>query len=89
MSEKLLRLFLSELTTIRIINQSPLCGAVTEIAVEQLGKAFRQAACPVCGNPFSQQTGDPSPFGPLADAIQKLNALESQVKVQFVIPAEE
>jgi hypothetical protein len=98
-SRKLLAFLLSELKTFRIVCQGKTkdgkeCGTVIEVPLERLAGIYEKGAdqCRNCGTSFSYFAGvgtGTDPFGPLAKAIQNLNAICKSVEVEIVIPDED
>jgi hypothetical protein len=84
MSEKLLKLLLSDLNTIRIVCRH--CGAAMEVPVERLGNAG-DVFCPGC--PVDKKTVLRSARGDdlaaLAAAIVRLKQAKD-VEIEFVVP---
>lgn len=83
MSEKILRLLLDELTTVRLLCQNKGCGGVVEYPLERLRGKFQFAnACPLCGTEFG---GSGSPIYDLAAAIDRVKDMGERVKVEFIL----
>ena len=89
MSRKLFAFLLSELKTIRVICQSPMCGAVTEMTPQVMELMCASGECPVCKHPlgFPLAPGA-NPLARLAKAIQDLQhpAIQAKVKVEIAVP---
>ncbi len=84
MSQKLLKLLLSELGRVRIVCRK--CGSVSEIDVDNLGNVG-QFYCPGC--PSSGKTViEGNQLGALAHALRKLRELKD-IEVEFVVPEKE
>ena len=95
MSEKLLKILLSELNTVRLVCQGKRqdgapCGATIEMPLDRLDSAFAmRCACQFCGTPFAVSSPDgtaKSPFPELVAAFRNLNAISRNVRVEFVLP---
>ena len=89
MSEEILRVFLEDLKTLRIVCQQ--CGAVIELDAGVAGVKMKANECPVCHAGFSLTNGvDPSecnPFRELARVFAYLETVKSKVKIEFPIKA--
>jgi hypothetical protein len=90
MSEKLLKIMLAELETIRIVCKD--CKTVFEFPLDNLEKAFRTKdktwECPHCHNPVmgdSSGSATGGPFVPLLKAIRLLKDAHEKIDVQFII----
>jgi hypothetical protein len=85
-SEKILRLLLTDLSTVRIKCLAPGCGVVSEMPVEDLPKNFANGLCPFCGTRLIQAVppGQGNEFAWLAAAFRGLGAL-THLEVQFVV----
>ncbi len=86
MSEKLLRILLDELETVRVVCQSPTCGAIVEVSLEALAKTFAERKCRVCNAEFDLTPTGVSSLAALARAIQACRNAKECYRVQFVIP---
>lgn len=83
MSEKILRIFLDELDTVRIVCQHANCGGIIEYPLERLRAKFQNVnECPLCKEDFG---GRGSPLYALAEAIENLKFVSKRVKVEFVL----
>jgi hypothetical protein len=84
MSEKLLKLLLSDLNTIRIVCRK--CGAAVEVPIDRLGNAG-DVFCPGCPSNgktvLRSASGDD--LGNLAAAIIRLKQVKD-VEIEFVVP---
>ncbi len=87
MSRKLFAFLLSELATLRVVCQAPVCGAVTEMTPKVMEMMCGSGACPVCKLPFGFATGA-NPLAQLAKAVQDLQlpAVQAKVQVEFAVP---
>jgi hypothetical protein len=85
MSETILKILLSELTTLRFTCK---CGGVAEVAIDKLDAATWDIHCPGC-NTVLRYKQDPSRdldgFSKLARAFRDLTA-QSETKLQLVLP---
>jgi rRNA maturation protein Nop10 len=79
MSERILRILLEELKTLRLVCRS--CGDAVELAIDKLDTPLtRDAYCPGCGGPLRSihpHTTAPDVFDKLALAIRGLQQLRS------------
>jgi hypothetical protein len=84
-SETILKVLLSELTTIRIACQG--CKAVSEVPIDALRKRGQGIACPGCGSVIRHgNRSAEDAFDALAEATKGLRQL-SGFDVAFVLPA--
>jgi len=86
-SETVLRLLLSELTTVRVLCRQKTkdgqdCGGVVEVP---LGQLIRLGACPICQNDL-RHTGNDQFYRALANGIAGLSK-DQAAAIEFVIPA--
>jgi peptide subunit release factor 1 (eRF1) len=95
-SEHLLKVLLSELTTVRVRCLNDRCGATVEVALANLDRAFRHYACPACQKEFgpaqrSQPGPEPNRLRELQAAVEELarDAGRQGFEVEFVLPAKE
>lgn len=90
MSERVLKILLSELKTVRLKCQRQTCKSVVEVSVERLEQMFegRDApACPVCQGSYQHIDGSrPSPFAHFAVAVKRLQQCKDSVEIEFVMP---
>lgn len=91
MSEHLLKVLLSELSTVRVVCKK--CGAVFEMPLDRLAAAFRKTAqcCPFCGagfHLFNPQGHAADVLGPFAQALADLQQAQN-CDVEFVLPQKE
>jgi hypothetical protein len=84
-SKELLTFLLSELNIVRVICQSPHCGAVIEVRTDNLYKTFQECACPVCKASFTPDRGAENPFRLLALALDTFSKITRQVDLEFVL----
>ncbi len=89
MSEKLLRILLSELTLVRVRCLNQACLRVCELEIGKLGSTYAQNVCPLCHTPF--QAVPPhghlrDQLSKLSEAIEGLKAAKDQIEVSFVLP---
>jgi hypothetical protein len=85
MGEKVWRLVLKELETIRITCIG--CAVATEMSVTRLRLDGLKIVCPVCKKPFSEKTvihGGGSYLQSLAEAISELAGNE-KIQVEFIV----
>jgi hypothetical protein len=90
-SEKILKILLSELKIVRIKckgkhgqNGDP-CAMIYEVPIENLASVFQQNCCPICGKPFYRpDSGNPLPS--LAAALQMVASVNDTLEIEFVIP---
>lgn len=87
MSETILRFFIDELVTIRVLCQNKRCMGVIEYQVDQLHDKFRHTnACPLCTAEF----GGPEKARLLAElglAFEHFKMVQDRIRVEFVLPA--
>lgn len=90
MSEKLLRILLSELTTVRVRCQGT-CRTVVELPLEEMaGKKLNQMLkCLNCGTDFDPLHTGESALVKFAQAAAKLMDLKGSVELEFTLPDEE
>jgi hypothetical protein len=85
MSEHVLKVLLSELTTVRVICGS--CSAVAEMPTDKLSQlSLRDTFCPVCHMAFprgNEAEGKPDHLKRLADAIAGLKTIGQEL--EFVV----
>ena len=91
MSEKILRLLLSELDCVRF--KCMACKAVLELRINDLDK-YRQSVvrCPHCLEvwlPEQEARHGVSPFTQLRETCRLFRDAESKYQVEFVIPAKD
>ncbi|HLK60045.1 MAG TPA: hypothetical protein VKU00_26025 [Chthonomonadaceae bacterium] len=88
MSEQLLKVLLEEIKSVRVICQK--CHTIVELPIEAIGEKFASQQCPFCKNSFTVAgVVPPDPFHTLALALQSLQKISSQVKIEFVVPQEQ
>jgi len=81
MSERILKILLSELKTVRLLCQAKGCQGITELPVSKLKKGM---TCPLCREEF-----DASGFyalHELATAFRLLDSVKDHVQLEFVVP---
>lgn len=89
MSEEILKVFLSDLQTIRVTCSH--CRVTMEMSLANLADRMRENKCPIgiCGEGFSLATpterGDYNAFVELEKAIRHLNKIDAKVKVEFSV----
>lgn len=86
MSEHLLRILLTELSTVRLVCKDKSCGAVTEISLEQLRTRFSDVRCPLCKAAFGDSDVGGNPFKDFAQAVRAIQSRSDHVEVEFVLP---
>lgn len=86
MSRRLFAFLLSELTTLRVICKSPVCGAITELSPRLLEAMCVRGECPVCKAPFGLPAGQIDAISKLAKAIQSVQACSDKVDIEFIQP---
>ena len=84
MSEKMLRVQLSELATVRVVCKKCNRGVI-EVPLARLGMALDHGACRLCNHEFFPDT-KPNRLGDLQLAIEELNQLRD-LGVEFEIGA--
>lgn len=85
MSERLLRVLLSEIKTLRIVCQK--CKTVVEVPVEKLDTKFTNGACRFCGETFrSEAIPDSDLLGKLGNTLTLLRSIENHVQIEISIP---
>jgi hypothetical protein len=70
MSEKLLKILIGELTTVRV--SCTHCHTVVEVTVDALGDTFKDGHCLKCERPLFVSTQRPTPLSQLCDALRAL-----------------
>jgi hypothetical protein len=85
MSEKMLRIQLSEIATVRITCKQCKRGVI-EVPIERLGQALEQGGCRFCRSDVIAPTSN-DPLNALRMAIEELRRLESKLGIEFEIPA--
>jgi hypothetical protein len=89
MSERVLRVLLSELSTIRVRCTRPNCGVVYEMALKDLA-ARNYNGCPVCRQPLVEQTAGEAHYSLSHLASAMLYHVEQKnAQIEFVIPQDE
>lgn len=83
MTKKLFSFLVSELKTVRVICKNRVCGAITELPVEQVERVFQDPKCPVCGMHLSGGEGG---LALLGSALRILGASKDKVEVEFAVP---
>jgi len=83
MSERLFKINLDELETIRLVCQVNQCGGVAELSLGQLA-AKTSPTCPACGGSFINDHR--LPHQALAKAIEQIRGQNASVRVEFVLP---
>lgn len=88
MSEKFLKILLSELTTVRVVCLK--CNAVTEVMAAALGHTFQDGTCPPCHQAvFMPSSQKPNPLKLLSDALWALQQQPTPtVSVEFSVKAD-
>lgn len=83
MSEKVLRVSVADLTTLRVKCRNDSCGAVTEFEID---KPLNVRACGACGQSYFA----PNHLTPIADLVAALRSITSlgQATVEFSIVEE-
>ena len=85
MSETILRILLSELTTVRIRCQ--FCDTIVELPVESLAKRFDAERCAHCHEYFDMNKENVNPLAALSDAINGFAKFKDKLEVGFILPA--
>lgn len=90
MSEHILKLMLSELTTVRVHCKAPSCGGIVELPIGKLSTKYRGGECPLCKTEFVaiNDIGD-NPFFLLEKVALMFAKAEDKVEIEFVVPARE
>lgn len=83
MSERLIRIMLDELQTVRLVCQASKCSGVAEISVSQLATKA-DPKCPACG--ASLVNDSRLPHQTLAQAIEQIRGQSASVRFEFVLP---
>ncbi len=88
MSENIMRVPASELTTVRIICTKCKRGAI-EVGVEHLGRALNDGCCRLCGHEHFKPTADlrDDVILQLRLALEGLQKKGIQLRVEFDVPA--
>jgi hypothetical protein len=84
MSEKMIRVKLSELATIRIVCKKATCGGISEVPIAEVERLIG-GKCRHCEQ--SLRVGNEDALASLAEAIKNLTAIKNKVEVEFEIPA--
>lgn len=84
MNDQILRINLSELTTIRVKCGS--CGVVVESSIESSGPLFSDPNCKHCGELLFLTDGSISQIERLSTAIRLLVKDKERSDIEFVIP---
>jgi hypothetical protein len=88
MSEKLLRFFLEELETVRLVCTGANCKGVIELPTKELMASRGGYSCPCCRAPFNtliSEVKSTEPLVMLANAIAALETQSARFRVQFVL----
>lgn len=86
MSEKVLKMLLGEIRTIRVICQT--CETVVEMPVEKLADRFSESACRFCKSEF-KAPGKADPFKELTHAFKAFEILSDSVQIELIVPEPE
>jgi hypothetical protein len=82
MSEEILKVFLADLKTVRVVCQH--CKAVIELDVAAAGPTLRPNACPLCKDDFSLNN-DYNAFVELTRLVHHLELIKDKVTVEFPV----
>jgi hypothetical protein len=86
MSEKLLKLLLSELSTIRVHCKKCRSNATIELPVDRIDRLFDKWECPICNEPFRKDKVDSANYlTMLAKAIEGIKEAADKVEIAFVV----
>jgi hypothetical protein len=91
MSEKVLKIPLEDLETLRITCKGKECGVTIEVPLQHVGALLGKGGvynCHNCNAPFYSQrktTETNRPFDSLAETISILKGMNEKVKVEFVL----
>ena len=85
MSEHLLRILLTELSTVRLVCKSKDCGAVTEVSLDQLAFRFGDVRCPVCHADFGEADASGNPLKNFALAVRALQSRSKLLEAEFIV----
>lgn len=87
MSETVLKIMLSELTTVRIhcqgLDGQGSCPGIVEMALAKMVEKYQSQKCPLCG--ASIPNTSPNHLEQLGRSIEALNG-QRGLKIEFVIP---
>ena len=86
MSQKMLRVSLGDLNTVRIACKAKDCGAVLELPLAAASH-LRAVKCAVCGHDFDPLKTGLNQASQLADLMVKVKSLAGAFDVQFDVPA--
>lgn len=89
MSEEILKVFLDDLKTIRVVCQQ--CGVTIEVDVQSLKKTLGTNKCPACQHDFSRPGGPPGyyPLHELAKIFNYMDAVKGDVTIEFPVKIKE
>ena len=85
MSEKVLRICLSELTTVRILCQGQngrSCSGIVELTIEAMVETYKDQKCPLCGSNITNTS--PNYLECLGRSILRLKE-QNGLRLEFVI----
>jgi hypothetical protein len=88
MSEKLLKILLSELATVRIHCHGPHCHTIMEMPLRELAekKLDELLCCPHCSHDFDPMQTNKSQLVAFARVAEELLKQKNLVELEFVIP---
>ncbi len=95
MSQKMLRIPLEDLTTVRVKCKGKIqregkseldCPMVYEVAIDQLGNAFPNDQCPRCNQSYWNKSAMTNPLASLSNAVQGLQSIHKQLEIEFDLP---
>lgn len=91
MSEKLLRILLGELSTVRIRCRGPHCRTITEMPLTELAdkKPDELLKCPHCGHDFDPLKTARNPLVDFARMAEEILERANCYEVQFTLPERE
>ena len=86
-SEKQLRMAISEIVTLRIKCQGPGCGKILEISIDADGLHGDTHMCKFCRQTWKISSNrDDTPIFNLVTALRQLSEIEDKVKIEFALP---
>lgn len=83
MAERIIKIPIGELTTVRI--RCLRCDTIAEIATDQLGEKFRRGVCLFCGNLLQTANTPENGFELLRMAFQAFAGRKDMVQVEFPV----
>jgi hypothetical protein len=82
MSEKILKVLLSDLHTVRVLCKQ--CRAIVELSLEDLAKKYQSGYCPICKACLVAPSDNT--IVDLSNAIRGLQELHQHLNIEFLLP---